>query len=286
VLAVVVLTYDAPAGMLEACVDSVVRAGGADLVVVVDNGTAAAGRLAGRACEVVTTGRNLGFSGGMNVGIRRSLAAGADSIALLNDDAEVDPGWLEHLVAELARDPRLGAVQPKLLVAGTDPPIVNSVGVVLGRDGAGRDVGYGEPDGPAFAAARDIDLFTGGAVLLRAGFLADVGPFDERFFLYYEDVDLALRGAARGWRYRCAPASTVRHRGSTSTARVADLAAYLQERNRLRILFRYRSPADVARGLWLSVRRVRWTPRAVHARALAAGLASAPAACWQRLRAR
>ena len=64
------------------------------------------------------------------------------------------------------------------------------------------ELGFGEPDGPEWKEPREIDAFTGGAVLFRRTFLEDLGGFDERYFLYYEDVDLALRGAERGWCYR------------------------------------------------------------------------------------
>jgi hypothetical protein len=282
---VVVLTFDPPAGMLEACVDSLLASGDAAQIVVVDNGSSAATRLRDVACEVLTTGANLGFAGGVNVGLRAALSNGARRVAVLNDDVEVVAGWLAPLEREL-RDPRVGAVQPKLLFAqrrdGAD--VVNSVGVLLGRDGAGTDVGHGALDGPEFAATRDIELFTGGAVLFSDAFLADVGLFDERYFLYYEDVDLGLRGRARGWRYRCAPESRVRHRGSASTSQVGATAAYLRERNRLWILFRHRPAPDIARGIWLSLRRVRHHPRVVHSRALVAGVVAAPRLLRERRR--
>lgn len=281
----VVLTYDAPAGMLERCVASVVDSGDASSILVVDNGHRAASRLRGTACEVITTGSNLGYAGGMNVGIRLALARGAEAVALLNDDVEVDPGWLGPLTVELA-DQRVGAVQPKLLFASRldGVVVVNSAGVELGRDGAGRDIGHGEPDGPGFDGARDLELFTGGAVLLRAELLRDVGLFDERFFLYYEDVDLGLRGRRRGWRYRYVGASTVRHHGGASSSKDSGRTAYLRERNRLWILVRHRPSGELARGAWLSLRRLRHPPRWVHARALAAGAAAVPRLLLARLR--
>ena len=286
-IAVVVLTFDIAPGLLEAAVASVAAAGDADLIVVVDNGTAATARIAAMQppveCRIVRTGSNLGYAGGMNVGIDVALEAGATMIALLNDDARADPGWLTPLVAELETNPTVGAAQP-MLVFDTEPLTVNSLGVQLGTDGAGTDIGYGQPL-PTDTAPHDIAIFTGGAVLLSARYLADVGRFDARYFLYYEDVDLALRGGARGWRYRCAPASTVHHVGSASTAGGAS-TAYFRERNRLWVLLRHRNSGDVARGLWLSMRRVRHTPRAVHMKALAAGVAAAPRLLWARVRAR
>lgn len=285
-LAVVVLTYDPPDGMLEDCIASVQSAGGADLVIVVDNGDGAARRLAGRGVELLVTGANLGYAGGMNAGIRRALAAGADHVALLNDDTRVDADWVTPLLTEFATDPSVGAVQP-MLVFDTDPPTVNSLGVALGVDGAGVDIGYGTVvDDLPSRESRDIEVFTGGAVVLSRAMLDDLGGFDERYGLYYEDVDLALRGHAAGWRYRCVPASVVHHRGGASTSKLANRTAYLRERNRLWVLIGHRRAGDIATGLWLSIRRLRHRPRGVHALALAAGLVAAPRLVAERIRAR
>ena len=148
-------------------------------------------------------------------------------------------------------DPTLGAVQPKLMIVGSNPARINSVGVVIDGDGAGRDLGYGEVDGPQFGADRAIESFTGGAVVFRSKFLQATDGFDESYFLYYEDLDLARRGAAMGWTYRCVPASRVWHRVSVSTSRIGDRARYLQERNRLRFTIRFCDAATVRRAVWL-----------------------------------
>ena len=290
-IAAVVLTFDAREGMLDSCLTALREhstglTGDVELhVIVVDNAQATRQLSAdvSDGLEIVETGRNLGFAGGMNVGIERALAAGATAVVVMNDDVVVEAGWLPPLVAELDADESVGAAQPKLVYPGM-PRRVNSMGVHLGRDGAGTDVGLGQLDETATAVPHDIELFTGGAVLLRAEFLRTVGVFDDRFFLYYEDVDLGLRGRRAGWRYRCVPASCVVHEGGATVERVGDRAAFLRERNRLWILWRYRPWGDVARGMWLSVRRLRWSPRRVHLRALIAGTAAAPRLVVQRRR--
>lgn len=263
---------------MEACLRAL-RAEGPDelQIIVVDNGHAARDLPAEVCCgvDIIETGKNLGYAGGMNAGIERCLEAGADAIALLNDDVIVQSGWLAPLAAELGRDPMIGAVQPKLVYPGA-PRRVNSLGVRLGSDGAGIDIGMGMLDEQAPTDPHDIELFTGGAVVLRAEFLRRVGTFDERFFLYYEDVDLGLRGRQAGWRYRCVPASCVEHRGGATASQAGHVTTFLRERNRLWILMRYRPAGDVARGMWLSIRRLRWPPRGVHLRALLAGCAAAP----------
>ncbi|MFZ4718036.1 MAG: glycosyltransferase family 2 protein [Ilumatobacteraceae bacterium] len=289
-LGVVIVTYRPPAGSLRRAVRSVLSAGGVDLVVVVDHGGLAAVELAdelaadhdGPRLELVTPARNGGFGAGVNVGAARCLDAGATAVAVLNDDLHVEPDWVAPLLAALAADPSVGAVQPKLLYADRVERTVNSMGVELDAAGAGADIGIGRPDGPEFTEPRDIPLFTGGAVVFRREFLEQVGLFAERYFLYYEDVELGLRGARAGYRYRCEPASVVWHEGSATTATLGDRTRYLQERNRLRVLARHGSPAALGRGTWLSVRRLRHAPKGVHAKALAAGIVGMPGELWRR----
>src|SRR5258705_11987821 len=129
--------------MLDACIASVLASGDADRVIVVDNGGNAS---VGDDVVLVRAPRNLGFGGGANLGFARAAELGATTVALLNDDVEVEPGWLAPFRVALDGDPKLGAVQPKLLVAGSDPPRINSLGVTIGGDGAGTDIAYGQTD--------------------------------------------------------------------------------------------------------------------------------------------
>ncbi|MDJ0771279.1 MAG: glycosyltransferase family 2 protein [Ilumatobacter sp.] len=276
-IAAVVVTHSAPAGMLERCLGALERAGGIDLTVVVDNGD---GEPVDADVVVIRTA-NRGYGAAANEGIAHARSLGATTVALLNDDVVVRPGWIEPLLDELAA-PYVGAAQPALVELGTDPPLVNSLGVVLGPDGAGNDVGRGL----AYDAAPpcDLELFTGGAVAVTPAFVDATGGFDERYFLYYEDVDLALRGAALGWRYRLVPAARVDHAGSATTTSDAGRTRYLQERNRLWVSVRFGDPGTIRRALWLSLRRLRHRPRRLHARALAGGLAAAPRLVLERRR--
>ena len=283
----VIVTHHGPGEMLQRCLESTSQS--FDHLVVVDNSGQPADELSAGA-QVVETIRveNDGFGAAVNSGLRHLRnSIGVDDahlIAVLNDDVEAKTDWIDPLVEAFESDPSIGAVQPKLLLAGTDPAQVNSVGVELDRSGAGTDTGFGEVDGPAWEAIRSIDMFTGGAVVFREEFLQDLGGFEERYFLYYEDVDLALRGAEHGWRYLCEPKSVVWHAPGSTTTAMGDDRRYLQERNRIWIAGRFGSPACLGRAVWLAVRRVRHAPRAVHAKALAAGLAGLPKSFFARLR--
>ncbi len=226
--------------------------------------------------ELVRT-ENRGYGAAANLGF--ASVDGASSIALLNDDVVVGVDWLAPLTAALAADD-VGAVQPALL----DPDGgVASLGVEIDRFGAGTDICGGEPL-PIDRSIREIEIFTGGAVVFDADFLTATGGFDERLFLYYEDVDLARRGRRLGWRYRVVPESTVEHRRSTSTGERPDETLFLQERNRIWMAFRFGSVATMGSATWLSIRRLRHEPVGVHRRALIAGLGGAPRRLIERIR--
>jgi GT2 family glycosyltransferase len=277
VIAAVVVTFSASADVLDRCLRALRDAGGIDRVVVVDTGGSAV--VAPDLSVEVIRMANRGYGAAANLGF--ATVAGASLVALLNDDVVVDRGWLRPLL-DAAAHAGVGAVQPAL--TGPDGRTVVSLGVALDRFGAGVDLGDGELL-PVERPAAEIEIFTGGAVLFDARFLVATGGFDERWFLYYEDVDLALRGRDLGWRYLVVPASTVRHQRGTSTGDRPEQTRFLQERNRLWTAFRFGSWATILRATWLSGRRLRHQPSRVHRRALVAGLAGAPRRLIERIRA-
>ena len=282
---VIVVTHSGPTGPIDRCLESLRRSGGFDHLIVVDNSGSESPALLADLWLCVD---NEGFGAAVNRGVAVAQQRWGDNqyISVLNDDTKVEMNWLAPLIDALDSNPKLGAVQPKLLIADTVPVRVNSLGVTLDRAGAGTDIGWGEVDGPAWSQSREIEIFTGGAVLFRLHFLVDTNGFDERYFLYYEDVDLALRGLELGWRYCCEPASTVKHWQGSSTSQLGPLLRGVQERNRLWIAFRFGSGDRVCSALWLSLRRLRHQPRSVHAKALIAGLLGAPRRVVDRRRAR
>jgi GT2 family glycosyltransferase len=278
VIAAVVVTFSATAEMLDRCLRALRDQGGLDQIVVVDTGARAevAADLHGDVRLIRM--ENRGYGAAANRGF--ADLPDATAIALLNDDVVVGPGWLQPLLDALA-PLDVGAAQPALV--GADPSVVTSLGVEIDRYGAGSDIGDGGPL-PSDRAVCDLEIFNGGTVLFDAAFVRSVGGFDERYFLYYEDVDLALRGHAAGWRYLLVPESVVEHRRGTSTAQDAERTLLLQERNRLWAAFRWAPPATVGRALWLSVRRLRHPPRTVHRKALVAGLVGGPRRLSERVR--
>lgn len=177
---------------------------------------------------------NLGYARANNEALRRALAAGAEFAALLNDDVEVEPGWLGALLAAAGAQPRAGLLCGTLLFR--DAEQVNSTGLQIDSLGRARDRDFevpraalARPDGPAQGAS-------GGALLLRAQALREVGLFDPAYFAYYEDVDLSLRAARAGWLAWYVAAATARHRFGASFGRGSPAQRRLLGRNHLRTL--------------------------------------------------
>lgn len=123
--------------------------------------------------------------------------------------------------------------------------LVNSTGVELRSDATCADRDYQALDSEVSEAAPGIFACSGAAALFRSAFLTDVGPMDEQFFLYYEDVDLCWRGRLRGWRFGYVASSIVTHEHSATVGSGSRLATHLASRNRLLTLTKV-APLGVA----------------------------------------
>jgi GT2 family glycosyltransferase len=127
--------------------------------------------------------------------------------------------------------------------------VINNAGNELTDTWWGLERGFAEADRGQWDQPGEIPGWCGACVLLRADYLRDVGLMDDRFFLYFEDTDLSLRGAKQGWRYRYVPTSVVRHGHGLSSGSTSDLSRYCTERNRLVVIARH-APKGTAAMLW------------------------------------
>ena len=136
----------------------------------------------------------------------------------------------EHRVTvDVGRRP----VAVEVAVGGDAVEVVQNAGSVIGPHGVGQNRGYHRPLGPAFSEPVDVPAWCGAGVLLRSAYLRDVGLLDPRWFLYYEDTDLAWRGLLRGWRYRYVPTARVVHAHSTTIGHGSGLYDVQHHRNRV-----------------------------------------------------
>lgn len=214
-------------------------------VVVIDNGsTDGSPAMLARSfpeVEVIRLERNRGFAAAVNVGIR---ATETSLVALLNNDAVAEPGWLEALVAALDGD-RVGMVASKILDAD-DPRRIDGIGLEVDAEGHPRQIGQQQPDGPPFDSPREVFGPIAAAALYRRELFEEIGVFDERFFAYLEDVDLAWRARRAGWRCVYAPGAVVRHRRASTARRMPRRVRYLVWRNHVWLMAKNAGPRRFA----------------------------------------
>jgi GT2 family glycosyltransferase len=145
--------------------------------------------------EVVQSPRNLGYAGGMNLGLSRLRERGADPILILTHDARLRAGALEALLATGESDSGFAILGPALMVSGTDRPF--SFGGLSRPDGTTAHIReLPAADGSGVAPCDWVD---GGTMLVRAAVFEAVGEFDERFWSYCEESDLCLRARRAGF---------------------------------------------------------------------------------------
>lgn len=224
-------------------------------VLVVDNGSVDGSAHAVAAehpdAKLVRLPENLGFAGGMNAGARVAFADGAGAVVLLNNDMEVDPGFIEPLVAALRRDAAAAAACAQILFTGEPARVWYAGASFAGRRGHhGRNVRYGKPPLPATAPPYATDRACGGAMLLTAARYQELGLFDEALFAYAEDTDWSLRARKAGLRPLVVPASVVHHAVSASSGGESSPATlYYDLRNSLVVAERW-APLGFT-GTWL-----------------------------------
>lgn len=219
--------------LLRACLESLRPQTGVRFeTIVVDNGSVdGSADMAERefGARVVRNRENRGFCAANNQGI---AAAAGEFIALLNNDAEAQPGWLAALERACSKAPDIGMAASKVLV-WEDRQRIDKAGHLIFPDGQNRGRGTGEADRGQFDREEEVLWPDGSAAMYRKEMLNRIGGFDEDFFAYGDDAELGLRARIAGWRCVYTPeAVALHHRGATmgkdSTARLE-----LIERNRL-----------------------------------------------------
>jgi GT2 family glycosyltransferase len=218
-------------------------------IVVVDNasGDGSAERLQARfpGAKVVALEVNLGFAGGCN---RGAAVAKGDYVAFLNNDARPDRNWLRAAVDALRVDQSIGCVASKIL--DWEGQAVDFVEAALSFYGQGYKLHTGDPDDAAFDTGHDVLFGSGAAIVMPRRIFRTVGGFDDRYFMFFEDVDLGWRLWLFGYRVRYVPTSIVYHRHHRSMDRYgAWWEQYLLERNALFTIYKNYDSENLARML-------------------------------------
>jgi GT2 family glycosyltransferase len=235
-------------------------------VVVVDNestdGSVAALRKRFPSLVILENEENLGYAGGNNVGIAYALELGVDYVMLLNDDTVLAPDALSELMAAALEHPQAGFLGPKILSL-QDTSRILSAGGELDQKWRSIHRGSGQCDHGQFDRLVTADWLSGCALLVSKEAISRVGPLDERFFAYYEDVDWCYRGGRAGFQALFVPQARVWHPDSTEHYSNSPLVTYYMARNDLLFLAHHRL------GVWVLCYRlwrylltlVNWTVR-------------------------
>lgn len=266
----------------EHCLDRLHASESVDLdVLVVDNGSTGddVERFRERigADRVVALPENTGYAGGMNAGLRfwRSRPA-PKPILLITPDASVATDTLRRLAAELEAQPDVGIVGPLVIHSSADGGRLSAGGWIDPRRVSARFL-----DEPLADRPYPVDWIDGCCMLIRPSVLDSVEPFDDRYFIYYEETDLCARVVRAGWQIRVVPAAAVHHPKAPGT--LPSYYFYYMVRNRYlfwRKNFGIRAPrvaavvagltvrawASVAKSLALPGRRRDWRARLRDAR--------------------
>ena len=234
---IIILTYNCE-DRIERCLKSVLNQSYSNITVyLVDNDShdKTLERVANyRDVVVIKNQSNTGFALGNNIGMRRALSDGCDSVFLLNDDAYIENDTIEKLISCLSGRKKVGAIQPVLLLHD-DKKVINSFGNAVHYLGFGYAGGYKQSIHALASAPTDIPFATGAAVLYTKDALLDVEMFDEVFFMYHEDLDICWRMRSRGWDVALCKESRAYHEYSFSKG---VKKYYFMERNRLIFLLK------------------------------------------------
>jgi GT2 family glycosyltransferase len=230
---VIVLNWNGKA-LLRDCLGSVRAQTCRDFeTIVVDNGSCD-GSIEMLAVEfpdvrVIRNASNEGFCRGNNQAI---AVASGELLVLLNNDAELAPDFLERLAEADDLDPEIGMFATRIMMYDRRN-VFDSTGLLVYPDGICRSRGWLEKNVGQYDEADEVLGPNGCAAAYRRAMLDDVGVFDERYFAYLEDLDLAFRGQLRGWRCRYLPDAVVYHKKSMTSGYHSAFKAFLVERNRI-----------------------------------------------------
>ncbi|MCS7249108.1 MAG: glycosyltransferase [Anaerolineales bacterium] len=179
--------------------------------------------------KLVVSPRNLGFSGGCNLGISHSRGR---YIVLLNNDTVVAPNWLSELVSAAEADEEIAIVGSKLLFRNR-PEFIQNAGSYITELGDGGDIGFAQQDIGQYDFTREVMAACGASMLVKRELIEQIGGFDEDFGSYYEDTDLCYRARLAGKKVLFAHKSVVYHVHAATLGEWSDQFSFFVFRNKL-----------------------------------------------------
>ncbi len=215
-------------------------------VMVVDNGSSDDSVAYVRAnfpqAKLIENEANLGFAGGMNVGMRQATG---EILVLVNTDVRVCSGWLKALVAAMNTDPMIGVAGCKVYYP--DRQTLQHAGGIINYPQALPDHwGHKEVDEGQYDVSREVDYVIGAVFALRRDLLEQIGYLDEGFYLYFEDPDYCFRARCAGYKVVYVPDAVVIHDESASSVFGSYNYLFHFHRSRLRFVLKHYTPQQIA----------------------------------------
>lgn len=241
-VAIIVLNFKGKEDTLE-CMRSIKASDYKNLeIIVVDNNSKDG--LEGEISKMqdvvfIQTGENLGYAGGNNVGIKKALDDNSDYIFVLNPDTEIEKNTISNLVKE-AEGSDAGIFGPKIYFHDTKV-IWYGGGIIDQNNILGVHRGMDEVDKGQYNEIVGTGFASGAAMFVKSQVFKTVGLFDERYFLYLEDMEFCLRAKLAGFKSLYNPTAVVYHKNAKSTGLGSPLQDYFITRNRLLFAFQYMS---------------------------------------------
>jgi GT2 family glycosyltransferase len=226
---------------LEECLDSLKEQTFHNFeTILVDNGsTDGSAKYAeeryGDFVRIIRNKKNLGFTGGNNVGI---AAAKGEYIVLLNNDTWAEPTWLEELVNATQLDRPVGMWASKVY-SYYKRDRIEAVGELIYWDGLNRSRGQYEHEEGQYEKMEEIFFPPGCGGMYRKVVFEEIGLFDEDFFAYGDDAEIGIRARLAGWKCVYVPKAILYHKNSGSTGQYSPFKAFYVERNRFWITLKY-----------------------------------------------
>lgn len=221
--------------------------------IVVDNGSTdgSADRLETDFPEIILlrNKENRGFTGGNNSGIVYAIENDFEYLMLLNNDTVITPPFLGCLINSIDTTPSIGAIQPKIMY-NYDRSVIWNAGTALNRFlFTFKTIGENEKDQGLYDKAGEIPWITGCCFLVRTDIIRQIGPLDDKFFIYYEDVDWSLKIRGRSHKLWYEPKAVIYHEAGMSDAnridhnegKMSPFSHYMNVRNHLYVVRRYAS---------------------------------------------
>lgn len=256
---VIIINWNLPEKTIE-CLNSLAQLEMPHQTIVVDNGSSDKSipriQQAFPDITLISLPENVGFGTACNLAVARALENPAcNYVLLLNNDAIIHPVALTALVQTAVTYPSVGILGPKIYYRHQSQMFWYAGARCRRGVLAAADTGRGEQDRGQFDTRREVDFVFGAAMLIRREVFARIGFFDERFFLYLEDMDFCLRARQAGFLLHFVPQAHVWHHGSASTKNNGAFRKYHYARSTVLFLKKHASPLHwpTVLGFWLLV---------------------------------